>query len=99
MVSDKDGDDKDKLSALVAKALIWMLTTYMVIAMISLIFPSTNQPEASLITMVGRPSDIIMSLYNMRQNINFSFHVLHYLRLFDTCPGTNSSTKCWPKAK
>ncbi|ERL84158.1 hypothetical protein D910_01531 [Dendroctonus ponderosae] len=32
---DKDGDDKDKLSALVAKALIWMLTTYMVVRYVS----------------------------------------------------------------
>ncbi|XP_066250735.1 mitochondrial inner membrane m-AAA protease component paraplegin isoform X2 [Euwallacea similis] len=38
-------DDKDKLSTLVAKALIWMLTAYMFIAIISLMFPSTNQPE------------------------------------------------------
>lgn len=41
-------DDKDKLSALLAKALLWMLTGYMVIAMISLMFPASNQPEVLL---------------------------------------------------
>lgn len=46
---DNDDDDKDKLSTLLAKALIWMLTAYMFIAFISLMFPSTNQPEASLV--------------------------------------------------
>ncbi|KAL1517448.1 hypothetical protein ABEB36_001211 [Hypothenemus hampei] len=43
---DKDNDDdKDKISTLLAKALIWMLTAYMCIAIISLMFPGTNQPE------------------------------------------------------
>ncbi|XP_060535488.1 paraplegin [Cylas formicarius] len=42
---DKDDDDKDKISALLAKAFLWMLTAYMVIAIISLMFPSSNQPE------------------------------------------------------
>lgn len=46
---DNDDDDKDKLSTLLAKALIWMLTAYMFIAFISLMFPSTNQPEVSLV--------------------------------------------------
>lgn len=41
---DRD-DDKDKLSALIAKALMWMLSAYMLIALISLMFPSSNQPE------------------------------------------------------
>ncbi|KAJ8924721.1 hypothetical protein NQ315_000873 [Exocentrus adspersus] len=38
-------EDKDKISALLAKAFLWMLTAYMVIAIISLMFPSSNQPE------------------------------------------------------
>lgn len=38
-------EDKDKISTLLAKALLWMLTGYMVIAIISLMFPTTNQPE------------------------------------------------------
>ncbi|XP_018565849.1 paraplegin [Anoplophora glabripennis] len=42
---DKDDEDKDKISALLAKAFLWMLTAYMVIAVISLMFPSSNQPE------------------------------------------------------
>ncbi|CAH0547696.1 unnamed protein product [Brassicogethes aeneus] len=38
-------EDKDKISSLLAKAFLWMLTAYMVIAIISLMFPSSNQPE------------------------------------------------------
>ncbi|KAK4877676.1 hypothetical protein RN001_010182 [Aquatica leii] len=40
-----DDEDKDKVSSLLAKAFLWMLTAYMVIAMISLMFPSSNQPD------------------------------------------------------
>lgn len=40
-----DDEDKDKISAILAKAFLWMLTAYMVIAIISLLFPSSNQPE------------------------------------------------------
>lgn len=40
-----NGDDKDKISSLLAKAFLWMLTAYMVVAIVSLIFPSSNQPE------------------------------------------------------
>ncbi|RZB38711.1 paraplegin, partial [Asbolus verrucosus] len=40
-----DDDDKDKISSLLAKAFLWMLTAYMVIAVISLMFPSSSQPE------------------------------------------------------
>ncbi|XP_044269257.1 paraplegin [Tribolium madens] len=40
-----DDDDKDKISSLLAKAFLWMLTAYMVIAIISLMFPSSSQPE------------------------------------------------------
>lgn len=43
--SDNNDEDKDKISALLAKALLWMLTGYMVIAVISLMFPTSNQPE------------------------------------------------------
>ncbi|KAJ8977741.1 hypothetical protein NQ317_005730 [Molorchus minor] len=38
-------EDKDKISSLLAKAFLWMLTAYMVIAIISLMFPSSSQPE------------------------------------------------------
>ncbi|XP_056643048.1 paraplegin [Diorhabda sublineata] len=41
---DRD-DDKDKISSLLAKAFLWMLTAYMFIAIMSLMFPGTNQPE------------------------------------------------------
>ncbi|KAF5271018.1 hypothetical protein FQR65_LT05368 [Abscondita terminalis] len=41
----EDDEDKDKISSLLAKAFLWMLTAYMVIAMISLMFPSSNQPD------------------------------------------------------
>lgn len=40
-----NNEDKDKISTLLAKALLWMLTGYMAIAFISLMFPTTNQPE------------------------------------------------------
>lgn len=42
---EEDDNDKDKISSLLAKAFLWMLTAYMVIAIISLLFPSSNQPE------------------------------------------------------
>lgn len=43
---EKDGDDdKDKLGTLFAKACLWMLTAYMFVAIIALMFPNTNQPE------------------------------------------------------
>ncbi|KAJ8969497.1 hypothetical protein NQ314_001722 [Rhamnusium bicolor] len=42
---DKEDEDKDKISSLLAKAFLWMLTAYMVIAIISLMFPSSSQPE------------------------------------------------------
>lgn len=42
----KPGDeDKDKIPALMAKAFLWMLTTYIVVAVVSLMFPGSNQPE------------------------------------------------------
>lgn len=42
---ENEDDDKDKVSTLLAKAFLWMLTAYMVIAIISLMFPSSSQPE------------------------------------------------------
>ncbi|XP_067004008.2 mitochondrial inner membrane m-AAA protease component paraplegin [Anabrus simplex] len=42
---DKDDDDDNKVSSLLAKAFLWMLTAYMLIAVVSLLFPSSNQPE------------------------------------------------------
>ncbi|XP_044766234.1 paraplegin [Coccinella septempunctata] len=38
-------EDKDKITGLLAKAFLWMLTTYIVVAIVSLIFPGSNQPE------------------------------------------------------
>lgn len=42
--NNKNGDD-DKLSSLLVKAFLWMLTAYMFVALVSLVFPGTNQPE------------------------------------------------------
>ncbi|MPC09430.1 Paraplegin [Portunus trituberculatus] len=39
----KDNDDEKK--GMLAKAALWMLTAYMFIAIISLLFPGSNQPE------------------------------------------------------
>lgn len=41
----KDDEDDSKISSLLAKAFLWMLTAYMLIAIVSLLFPSSNQPE------------------------------------------------------
>lgn len=41
----KDDEDDGKISSLLAKAFLWMLSAYMVIAIISLMFPNSNQPE------------------------------------------------------
>ena len=40
---DNDGDKK--MQSMLAKALIWMFTGYMLVVLISLMFPSGNQPE------------------------------------------------------
>lgn len=42
---DQEEDDENKITSLLAKAFLWMLTAYMLIAIISLLFPNTNQPE------------------------------------------------------
>ncbi|XP_076056662.1 SPG7 matrix AAA peptidase subunit, paraplegin [Oratosquilla oratoria] len=41
----KKNDDEDERKGMLAKAALWMLTAYMFIAIISLLFPSSNQPE------------------------------------------------------
>ncbi|GJQ87160.1 hypothetical protein Trydic_g12516 [Trypoxylus dichotomus] len=41
----KDDDEDNKISSLLAKAFLWMLSAYMVIAIVSLMFPSSSQPE------------------------------------------------------
>lgn len=41
----KEDEDDNKISSLLAKAFLWMLTAYMLIAIVSLMFPSSNQPE------------------------------------------------------
>ena len=46
--SSSGGDNKnddDEKKGMLAKAALWMLTAYMFIAIISLLFPSSNQPE------------------------------------------------------
>ncbi|KAJ9575627.1 hypothetical protein L9F63_007561, partial [Diploptera punctata] len=43
--NNKDDEDDNKISSLLAKAFLWMLTAYMLIAIVSLLFPSSNQPE------------------------------------------------------
>lgn len=43
---DPNKDEEDgKISNLLAKAFLWMLTAYMLTVFISLMFPSTSQPE------------------------------------------------------
>ena len=46
-----DDENDDKISALLLKAFLWMLTAYMFIAIVSLLFPGSNQPEVFLITI------------------------------------------------
>lgn len=41
----KDDDDDESKVSLLAKAAIWMMTAYIVITLISLLFPSSNQPD------------------------------------------------------
>lgn len=41
----KKNNDEDERKGMLAKAALWMLTAYMFIAIISLLFPSSNQPE------------------------------------------------------
>lgn len=38
-------NDDDERKGMLAKAALWMLTAYMFIAIISLLFPGSNQPE------------------------------------------------------
>ena len=45
----EDDDDNNKISSLLAKAFLWMLTAYMLIAIVSLLFPSSNQPEVGIL--------------------------------------------------
>nr|XP_045617981.1 paraplegin-like isoform X2 [Procambarus clarkii]XP_045617990.1 paraplegin-like isoform X2 [Procambarus clarkii]XP_045618000.1 paraplegin-like isoform X2 [Procambarus clarkii]XP_045618008.1 paraplegin-like isoform X2 [Procambarus clarkii]XP_045618017.1 paraplegin-like isoform X2 [Procambarus clarkii]XP_045618027.1 paraplegin-like isoform X2 [Procambarus clarkii]XP_045618037.1 paraplegin-like isoform X2 [Procambarus clarkii] len=42
---DNKNNDNDERKGMLAKAALWMLTAYMFIAIISLLFPSSNQPE------------------------------------------------------
>lgn len=41
----KRNEDNEKMSSLVAKAFLWMLTAYMIVAALSMIFPNSNQNE------------------------------------------------------
>jgi hypothetical protein len=40
-----DNNDDKKISSMLAKAIMWMFTGYMLITIISLMFPGGNQPE------------------------------------------------------
>lgn len=42
---DKDKDDEESKVSLLAKAAIWMMTAYIVITLMSLLFPTSNQPD------------------------------------------------------
>ncbi|KAL1131091.1 hypothetical protein AAG570_012328 [Ranatra chinensis] len=42
---DKKNEDNEKISSLIAKAFLWMLTAYMVVAAISIIVPNSNQHD------------------------------------------------------
>lgn len=41
----QDNDNDKKMQSMLAKALIWMFTGYMLVTLIALMFPSGNQPE------------------------------------------------------
>jgi spastic paraplegia 7 len=41
----REDDEETKMSSLLAKAFLWMLTAYLLIGVVSLLFPSSNQPE------------------------------------------------------
>lgn len=43
----KNENENEKMSSLVAKAFLWMLTAYLIVSTISLIFPNSNHPEVS----------------------------------------------------
>ncbi|XP_069698705.1 mitochondrial inner membrane m-AAA protease component paraplegin isoform X2 [Periplaneta americana] len=43
----KEDEDDNKISSLLAKAFLWMLTAYMLMAILSLLFPSSGQPEVT----------------------------------------------------
>jgi hypothetical protein len=45
---DKDKRDNDeKMSSVVAKVFLWIITAYMVVAAMSLVLPNSEQPEVS----------------------------------------------------
>ncbi|XP_059472586.1 paraplegin-like [Neocloeon triangulifer] len=43
----REDDEETKISSLLAKAFLWMLTAYLLIGVVSLLFPSSNQPEVT----------------------------------------------------
>lgn len=73
-----DDNDNDKLPSLLAKAFLWMLTAYMFIAIISLMFPGSSQPEV-----------IQLQIFKIRYK-----KFILFLRLFVTFHGTNLFTTC-----
>jgi len=51
------------MSSLLAKAFLWMLTAYLLIGVVSLLFPSSNQPE------------VIYQKYTIFYKLNFLFGI------------------------
>lgn len=41
----KGNDDDNKMPSMLAKAMLWMFTGYMLMTVLSLMFPGGNQPE------------------------------------------------------
>lgn len=41
----KDNNDDKRIRSMLAKAMMWMFTGYMLITIVSLMFPGGNQPE------------------------------------------------------
>nr|CAD7417671.1 unnamed protein product [Timema poppensis] len=63
----KENEDDDKIPSLLAKAFLWMLTAYMLIAVISLLFPSSNQPEdLSLNTLWSSGQSLWLQIHRSR---------------------------------
>ncbi|CAB0002353.1 unnamed protein product [Nesidiocoris tenuis] len=51
---DKKNEEGEKLGSLLAKAFLWMLTAYMLVATLSLMFPNSNQNEVRDLFKEGR---------------------------------------------
>jgi len=79
-----DDRDKDKVPSMLAKAFLWMITAYMFIAVVSLLFPSSNQPEVNT----------TKTFYSFVLSIG-KYFVIFFCRLFDMSHTMNSFITCW----